>query len=158
MGFRKQPRSGSPERVSVGGLSLRADMHPDDFGLTMDKLLNEGTTRKVYKLSDDLVLKVPLYDSCTDEQQCEVELWLKVETEDRPYFAQPFIWAEDFSWSVFELAHRVGSRSPCEIKDLYAVMQKYKVTDLHSGNMGWRITPQVEHPMVIDYAAIDNYS
>ncbi len=147
-------RSGSPQRVDLDGLTMTTEMHPDDFGPLDGKLLNDGTTRRVYKIADGLVLKVPLYDGITFDNQQEVELWLKVEEEDKPWFARPFIWADDFSWSVMEFAHNVGSLDPQSYKDVYSVMKKYNVSDLHSHNMGFRITEELAHPVCIDYACI----
>lgn len=126
----------TPERVNLDGLEY----------------CDQGVSRKVYFLGDDAVLKVDMGPSYAGGNHTELELWDRLDDEDRPYFAAILAADPGGHWLVQERVliadehEEDPNDTPEELEDIAC---KYGVRDLHCGNWGRRLDG---HPVLVDYA------
>lgn len=144
----KTTAAGSPRKFKRDKLSLSVNMTQDDLA-NLGKRIGSGVYRTAYRISDDLVVKIA-HDMDDDDHLCsknEVDLYKVLPKADKPYFARPFIWANDYSWVVYEYIPDVDTG----LSNLDAVLdmkRKHHVSDVHDENVGMRPDGT---PCIIDY-------
>lgn len=121
--------------------------------------LGSGVSRRVYALTDDLVLKICYANRGAGGNLSEAAAWEEIEgTDNADYFARCFAVSPDGGWLIAERVlgslHDSSAPEACgnpgEAKDDAArAARSLGVGDLHDGNLGWTVDGRC---VVIDYA------
>lgn len=120
--------------------------------------IGDGSTRKVFALDNDTVLKVSKWEGANYTNMTEAKIWDELESDQRRYFAPVLASSEHGSWLVMQRANPLGStndpdptNSASHYKRIIEELEaNTKILDLWSFNVGTLSTGQ---HVVIDYGA-----